>query len=809
MQMKRNRGILITLITISLIFLLIPLFVKPIIKNIINSKLTQTYRINDLRINNFSDFPNWKISVNQLKSEGQSDSIMAENISLIIFPIELLKDTVNIKTIKVHSLYVSSINQKDTARAQTNITNPSNKKQSKTLRFGNIEIEHLNFKKTNKSDKFKFLVANSKIQIQCLKNSYQINSEVEKLNISYDNLNYFTKSNFTFKTGLRINNLNSFQFEEGKTLINDELVNIKGDFEFKKHLALNIDYEHRPNSLKQLLENKSNLPSIYNYIVNGQVAIKGSIKGKFTKTSFPVINYEILVDSLKLVDQFSNENNIEIPMVKIIANMDHPSLDSMRFTINNTKVFTNNKEAFINLAISNAFQNPSISGDLKGEFDLGALNLIFPSNNFELHGSANIDLDLIGNYIDFKNSNYSNIISSGTISTSTIEIENKYWSQPLKVKKSQLQLINNQFIIHDFKSTYGQSDLTFSGELNNVLQSIFNQEAILADLNLTSNYLNLNQLFAKTRTPQQTQKSVPTTSVLKQTTQKKQDQFTFPDKLKLKINGNAQRILFDQMNITNFTGTISMSPKRLELEKCKAYLLDGQLSLTGAVSLTQEKAPYFKGNITLNKINFKDSFKQLRIVQNSFPLAQYTSGKISASLDLATSLNKNWQINNKTLASKGSITTHNLVLNNKNVLRPLAAVVKLNKINRLTVDDFSTNYQYENETLTLFPCSTKIANQAIKLNGTYQSSGEMDFLIDTKVDKEILSNKIQDMIRFIPGNERIKQIEIGAHISGDHKKPNVEIDYDKIRKQVMSQIKTSSPKELENAAKNLLKQLFK
>lgn len=797
--MKQKHTILIFVVTPILLYLLLPIFVKPIVKNLIKDKAGQSDQVNNLTINNITKFPNWQIRIQHFEHKSNNDSVNAEGISIIISPFQLFNDTIDIKEAEINKISVHSSHKKG---AVTQVkTQTKSDKVLKQFRANNIKIASFNMQKIDSSAKLKFLIKNTNIEAHRLKNRYILNSTSENINISYDNLNYLNKNNLTIKSSLIAVDNNSYIFDKGQTYINDHPVEINGSFSFNKNLSLDISYKHNPTSLKEIISKKSNLPLIYNYIENGFISANGSIKGTFADNNFPVINYEILVDSLSLNKELQNKTKIEIHEFRLLAKMSHPSLDSMKLIIDNAKILTNDKEALLNLTIANAFQNPDINTKLTGQLDLASLNLLIPTNSVDLFGTANIDLAINGNYNDFNNSNYSNITSTGTISTSTISISNKYWAQALNVKKSQLILNNNTIEIKDFKSKYGQSDLTFSGQLSNILRYIFNNENLQASIELNSNYLNLNQLLAKRKNTSSTPKN---TQIIVH-----KNQFSFPEKLNLTIKGKANHILFDQMNISDFEGTITMTDNKLALKHCNANLLNGNFALNGIITEKDDESPTFNGNLKLNKIDFRNSYKQLRVVQKALPIAQYSSGKFSADLQLETILKDNWQIKTEKLISKGTITTHDIVIKNKNILRPLSSVVKIQKIKQLAIDDFTADYQYKNETLTLFPFSTQIANQTLKLNGTYHTSGTMDFQIDAKVDKDILSNKIQDMIRFIPGNDRIQKIDVGAHISGNQKNPKVEIDYDKIRTQVLKQIKTSSPKELEDAAKNLFKQLFK
>jgi hypothetical protein len=91
----------------------------------------------------------------------------------------------------------------------------------------------------------------------------------------------------------------------------------------------------------------------------------------------------------------------------------------------------------------------------------------------------------------------------------------------------------------------------------------------------------------------------------------------------------------------------------------------------------------------------------------------------------------------------------------------------------------------------------------------YNLAGTLDFRVDATLDKDILSRDIQNMIAYIPGHQNVKKVDVGLDITGQAKKPDVKVDYDKIKKQVLEQVKNSSKEDLEDAAKKLLYDLFR
>ena len=161
------------------------------------------------------------------------------------------------------------------------------------------------------------------------------------------------------------------------------------------------------------------------------------------------------------------------------------------------------------------------------------------------------------------------------------------------------------------------------------------------------------------------------------------------------------------------------------------------------------------------------------------------------------------------LSASGSFSSKNLKLLNTDIFDKLRGVVKSSYFKNVSVDDFTTGFAIENGNLEVEPLSTSIAGQAVQLSGLYNIGGTLDFRVDAQVEKKVLSDDIQNIIAYIPGHQKVTSVDVGFNIKGDAKKPDVEVDTEKIKKQVLDQVKGSSLDEIEDAAKKLLKDLFK
>lgn len=182
---------------------------------------------------------------------------------------------------------------------------------------------------------------------------------------------------------------------------------------------------------------------------------------------------------------------------------------------------------------------------------------------------------------------------------------------------------------------------------------------------------------------------------------------------------------------------------------------------------------------------------------------------MSSTLNLKTKISTDLKMILETLTANGTLSMNDLVLVNTSGLDNLKSLVKIDELKNIDVKDFDTAFGIVNGNLEVKPFKTELAKQPVSIGGTANLSGTLKFRIDGKLETKLLASNIQNILTAIPGGQRITSIDLGFDLLGDIQKPQVKFDNDLIKKQAINQLKSTTPKELEDAAKILLKKLTK
>jgi hypothetical protein len=274
----------------------------------------------------------------------------------------------------------------------------------------------------------------------------------------------------------------------------------------------------------------------------------------------------------------------------------------------------------------------------------------------------------------------------------------------------------------------------------------------------------------------------------------------------LKID--IKQLLYDHINITDFNGKMELKNQKIILSDLGMNMLGGTLKINGTVISHGRQNQYADFDIDAKGFDLSSAYRDLTVVQKYLPFAEKTEGKLSMTFNMQSKIGEKLKIEPSSVIAKGSFSTENVKITDHQSFNSLKSVIQPSNLKNLNLDNLTAEFEIKEGILHLEPFKTSLAEQPLIIGGNYNMCGTLDFRIDGTLDREILSTEIQNIISYMPGHESITKVDVGVNISGDLKKPDVKIDIDKIRKQVVDHVKKSSPQEIKDAVKKLLNKYF-
>jgi hypothetical protein len=701
----------------------------------------------------------------------------------------------------------------DTTETSNVITETTDKKALE-LHLTNVKVEECQFRYSDYAYKL-FLTTNHLNghfagNTEGWKMNFDIMAQSDEVVFEYDSIKYLNKARVAIQTAMEANlDTWDFRFLTDRTLLNGIPLTLMGGFSMPTDtIAFNLDFSMPGVTMVNLL---ALLPDDYKKLTDGcktegDLRIEGNVKGNYINETFPSINLLAELTNGKL--QYPGlPESVNIGNALLRVRMPEGPIDSLEVDLDRISCSVAGNTVAASAYIRNLFGDMLMDVSLNGKVNLESLKQAVPLDKMELKGNVLADIHLKGNSSHLAQNRYDLFKTHGNIDFDNLFVKNETLPQGVFIRNASVLMINERVEIKGLTGNLGASDFALSGILNNPIKYFMNKGSLSGKFQLRSNRLDMNEFFANK--PAKAPNTIHPNEGLPADSVKKEEPLVLPKNIDMVFTSSVNRVLYNSMDIRNFEGDLLLNNQTLILQGLKMEMLEGVLTMQGSVVADGRPNPDVQLALVIRQFDLPTAFNQIDLVKKFIPIAENSEGSFSTTLNLTSKLGANLKMILQDLTATGSFSSHNMRLTKPEPLNQLTSVIQTQKLNDLTVKDFTAAFQIVDGNLKLNPFKTEIARQPASISGTYNLGGKLDFRVDATLEKEILSTKIQDMIAFVPGSQKVKKVDVGLDIKGDSKKPTVKVDEGLILKQVKDQIKQSSPQEIQDAAKKLLQQFLK
>ena len=826
--------IIVIIVLIAGTVLVVPLAFKGRISKALlekaNDSVSATISYNGYHLSFLKSFPDFTATFNDVAVIGQNqfdgDTLAyLHQFSAAIDIMSLLKkEGIVLKSIGLNKALLNFIVDENGAvnydiekpkeiKSQSVSESSSGKKAWKSLKLllQQINIIDLSVIYTSKQSGYVFSVlsldGHMSGKLEGMNTVLDFKAEAPSINYVYDSTAFIDNGQISIETKLLadLEHL-KFTFQEGNTKLNNLPFIVNGGFEMPNDSMLfDITFEVPEISMNQVLEL---IPGEYQQYMkgveaSGNISFEGIVNGLYYDDIYPQIdvNFNILDGKLKYP-----ELPDELTIHELNANISKPegTLDYLVVGIKNLSVQLADNPFTMHANFSSIFDDPHLDVAVDGKIDLETLSKVVPVGNTKLRGLMTADASIIGNYSALKNNDFTSFVSKGSVDLSDFYLQNSSVPQGVHLQHAALVLQNQDVNIQGMQGNIGRSDFSVKGSVNHLITYLFANDELEGRFQLNSRLIDGNE-FLKRMPSSGTSNSAASVD----TTKAKEEPLVFPDKMHLTFDAHIAHLLYDQMDITQFAGSLELKDQLLTLKGLSMNMIDGTLKMDGTVLADGRQYPDVAFRLNVIGFDLPSAYRDLSIVKKYLPIAAKSEGEFSTTLNVKSNLTTDLKMILSAITANGSFSTKNVRFNDAHILYGLSSVIQPEKLNNLAIDNFTTTYSIEDGNLVLKPFKTKLSGQPVVLGGKYNMGGTLDFRVDATLDKAILSKDVQSIIAYIPGSQSINKVDVGFDITGDAKKPDVKLDADKLRKQVLNSVKNSSKEELEDAAKKFLQQLFK
>lgn len=318
-------------------------------------------------------------------------------------------------------------------------------------------------------------------------------------------------------------------------------------------------------------------------------------------------------------------------------------------------------------------------------------------------------------------------MQKGNINISNLNYSSKESPMPLSISTASFDLSPKNIAMNNFNAKYGKSDFSANGTLENYLGYALKGSAIRARLNFNSNLLELNEMMgpASEETKEETK---PDTATV----------FEVPGNIDFVLNSKINKVIYDNMEINNIAGSISIKDKKVNFSNVAMNTLDGTVKMDGYYNTQNIEKPDVDMNFAIQNMDIQKAFKTFNTVQKLAPIAENTTGKFNTSLSFNTILGKDMSPVLSSTQGDGVLELLGANIKGSKTLITLGDALKSDKLKELNIKNTKLQFTIENGRVNIKPFDLNAGIATINIGGSSGLDQTLDYVMKLKLPKNFL-----------------------------------------------------------------------
>ena len=406
--------------------------------------------------------------------------------------------------------------------------------------------------------------------------------------------------------------------------------------------------------------------------------------------------------------------------------------------------------------------NPTLRASLRGDVNLGSIKEVYPLEEMELAGQITADLKLGGCRADLEQQRYDRLTAAGTFVVEKMALSMAQLP-PVQLHRAAATISPSAMTLGELRLQVGGSDVAANGQLTNYLGYLMQGSMLSGRLYVNSELLDLNELMTSMASEEhaEVEQENAVDTVADGETQAMA--VAIPANLDLSLSTHLERILFQQMDIKEVVGEVSLAQEALSLNKLAMQLFGGSATASGVYSTAENpSAPKINVDLGLKQASFEQTFAQLDMVKSMVPLFAKTGGNYSLKMDLRSMLDETMSPDMQSVNATGELTSANIRLQNIAVLDKLATALHNDKLKAIEAENVLIKFVIRDGKLTTQPFDLKMGSTKLTLGGTTGLDQTIDYTMQVALPEGAAKGRLSTINAQIGGTFSDPKIQLGV-----------------------------------------------
>lgn len=474
-----------------------------------------------------------------------------------------------------------------------------------------------------------------------------------------------------------------------------------------------------------LIDTQLNLAELNRAFGIPTIDVKGSLKAKIKSVGvFDQKNNQLPVTegTVSWINGYLKTdfypNAIENIQINTTLSDRKGTLDDLKININPAQFTFEGKPIYVKATLEN-FNNLNYDIKAKGNLDLGKIYKVFSQKGLEVEGNIVADLSLKGTQSDALKGNYSKLKNSGTLQIQNIKTVSEYLPKPFLIKDGTFTFNQDKMRFTNFNAQYGASDFAMNGYMQNVIEFVLAKNAVLGGkFKLHSEVLNINEFRSQTTTvsaPEPQPTTTENTSVV-----------IIPENLNLELIPTINKVIFDDLNLTNLAGKLTLNKGQMKLQNGQFKVIDTRVKMDVLYAHQSADKAYFDFKVKAENFDIKRAYKEIKMFREMASAAESAEGIVSIDYQVKGILNDQMMPIYPSLSGGGTISVKDVKMKGFKMFGAISKQTGRDAVANPDLKDVNIHTKIKNNIITIERFKFKVAGFRPRIEGTTSFDGKLN-----------------------------------------------------------------------------------
>ncbi|KAF2507961.1 hypothetical protein EYY60_18620 [Flavobacterium zhairuonense] len=416
-----------------------------------------------------------------------------------------------------------------------------------------------------------------------------------------------------------------------------------------------------------------------------------------------------------------------ITNITIKSNIDNQkgTYDDLKVKLKPAQFTFEGKPVFVEADLSN-FDDLTYDIKAKGELDVNKIYKVFSQKGLDLDGFVKADVVLKGKQSDAEKGNYSKLHNKGTLELRNIGITSEYLPKKFIIKEGIFKINQDKMYFNNFLATYGKSDFTMNGYLQNVFNYATTNTGVLkGSFKSSSRYINVDEFMSETTAGTSvTENATPKPETKTGNTQS--GVIIIPTNLNLNFTANAQKVNFDKLNLQNATGNLSMKNGKLTMQNTGFDLIGCKVTMNANYQAVTPQKANFDYAIKATDFDIKRAYNEVEVFRKMASAAEKAQGIVSLDYQLKGRLNANMEPVYPSLTGGGTLSVKDVKVRGLKMFSAVSKETNSESMKNPDVSKVDIKTTIKNNIMTVERFKFKFAGFRPRIEGTTSLDGKLN-----------------------------------------------------------------------------------